>query len=303
MVAVAEPGIAAPARPRKFYKYMSADTARVVMENATLRWSTPRTLNDPWDVQFDLRVDVDRARFKDLALERLWDAHYGQEPAPIGNDFGRLIRALRGRFPHMEKQEFDHEFGDAIDQSFDAFMRNLPRFREETRALMADSKLLCLTIAPDNVLMWTHYADQHRGVVLRFRSVEGLDSPWTEAQPVNYLRHMPVLMDEDFMANMLSGRVSMDVSALTNRIVFTKSEAFAYEQEWRLCSGAGRNASAAFEDLGFHPWELDQVVFGSKIAEESRLAIGGLAERHYPHARLLNAANHPERFDIELRQL
>src|SRR4051794_34870497 len=43
-----------------FYKYMSPATAHAVLGNQTLRWSTPGTLNDPYDMQFDLKYEVDR---------------------------------------------------------------------------------------------------------------------------------------------------------------------------------------------------------------------------------------------------
>jgi hypothetical protein len=45
---------------RKFYKYMTAATAKKVLEKSTLRWALPTQFNDPFDVQFDLRVEYDR---------------------------------------------------------------------------------------------------------------------------------------------------------------------------------------------------------------------------------------------------
>jgi hypothetical protein len=47
---------------RKFYKYMKADTAKKVLEKSSLRWALPKLFNDPFDVQFDLRVGYDRER-------------------------------------------------------------------------------------------------------------------------------------------------------------------------------------------------------------------------------------------------
>jgi hypothetical protein len=72
------------------YKYMSRQTGRVVLANRTLRWSTPRTLNDPYDVQFDLHIDVDREAVRAASLDKMWDAFYGNAPAPVGNRFGAL---------------------------------------------------------------------------------------------------------------------------------------------------------------------------------------------------------------------
>ena len=55
-----------------FFKYMSRDTGRIVLENRTLRWSTPGTLNDPYDVQFDLQFDIKRDVVKQTTLDKMW---------------------------------------------------------------------------------------------------------------------------------------------------------------------------------------------------------------------------------------
>jgi hypothetical protein len=49
------------ATERKFYKYMSAPTAQRVLDTNSFRWALPKTFNDPFDVQFDLRVEYDRS--------------------------------------------------------------------------------------------------------------------------------------------------------------------------------------------------------------------------------------------------
>jgi hypothetical protein len=69
--------VAAPVN-EPLYKYMSRQVGRTVLQNRTLRWSTPRTLNDPRDMQIDLRIDVDYAAMKPLVLQKLWDGHYGE---------------------------------------------------------------------------------------------------------------------------------------------------------------------------------------------------------------------------------
>src|SRR6266446_7525436 len=39
---------------QSFFKYMPASTAKVVLENGTLRWSSPVLFNDPFDVPREL---------------------------------------------------------------------------------------------------------------------------------------------------------------------------------------------------------------------------------------------------------
>lgn len=71
-----------------FFKYMTRATGRIVLKNRTLRWSTPGTLNDPYDMQFDLHIDVDREEAKKLVDANLWDAFYSDDVAESVNNFG-----------------------------------------------------------------------------------------------------------------------------------------------------------------------------------------------------------------------
>jgi hypothetical protein len=35
----------------RFFKYVTANTARTILENGTLRWSSPAMFNDPFDIR------------------------------------------------------------------------------------------------------------------------------------------------------------------------------------------------------------------------------------------------------------
>lgn len=296
---MAQPGAAKPVKwpaDRPLYKYLTSDVGRIVLADRTLRWSTPRTLNDPYDMQFDVHVDIDKAAAKALALQKSWDAHYGSEPNIMGNPLGAAIRFFRPYFPRPSREEFDRQVGEALDESFARIDGSLPRLNDEVRAMMASSKILCLTAIPDNTLMWSHYAESHKGVVLRFRSVEGLDSPWTEARPMNYVDAVPPIMDEEFVSDLLSGRRALEPGTIMERVVYTKSGDWAHENEWRIYSGDGRNREAPYEDIPFGALELDGVVFGYRMENVKRDGLVELIRDKYPHAELLQADKSPQAF-------
>ena len=79
-----------------FYKYMTADVAQLVLQNNTLRWALPKLFNDPFDVQFDLRVEYDRGRVIDRALQNLVDLYMGRRQRFKG------AREQRVRLPSSE---------------------------------------------------------------------------------------------------------------------------------------------------------------------------------------------------------
>jgi hypothetical protein len=289
--------------PEVLYKYMNAGTGRIVLSNGTLRWSTPATLNDPFDVQFDLGLVIDKAKAKSAALEKLWEAQYGVEPAVVGNIVGELIANARWSFPATNKVEFDRDFGEVFDESMARMEAVLPELQQNIREKMARSKLLCLTGLPDNPVMWSHYADNHQGIVLQFGAPAGIDSPWRLAKPINYQDDMPRLMDEEFLSDMFAGRVSLDVKELIDRMVYVKASQWSYEREWRLSAADGRSPDAPYEDIPFHPEELEAVVFGARISSFDRAEVGELVSRRYPQAELLQAELGTQAFRITLRRI
>jgi hypothetical protein len=78
-----------------------ADASQFVGGQATVRkrscrpcdsgWSMPRTLNDPDDMQFGLRYEVDRDVVQRLALDNLWGAYHGA-PVAVGNVLGVWVQ-------------------------------------------------------------------------------------------------------------------------------------------------------------------------------------------------------------------
>lgn len=283
------------------YKYASGNTGRIVLENRTLRWSTPPVLNDPFDMQFAFQVRLNRPAAKAKTLQKSWDAHYGPEPAGPRNKLGQVITAFRGKFPKLTRQEFDREFGPVIDQSIDTIHARISAYAAEIRESFANDKILSLAQSPDSVLMWAYYAQNHSGMVLRFRDVAGVDSPWKTARAVRYVDEVPSLFDDESLSDMLSGG-AMDHRRVMDIVCFTKSCHWAHEREWRIYSGAGRTRGA-YEDIPFNAAELDGVIFGCRMPEHERQLIADLVRKRYPAVMLLQAKTRNEYYRLTIGPL
>jgi hypothetical protein len=277
---------AAPGEPLLF-KYMSREVGRLVLQNQNLRWSTPRTLNDPRDMQIDLRIDVDYAAMKPLVLQKLWEGHYGDNPPPPGNELGDLIRISRtSARPVPPRSEFENQWSATIDSSFAAIKRGLPELQRTFRHDFANSKILCLSVLPDNSTMWERYSENDEGLAIGFRSVPGIDSPWVTAKPVRYLSETPYLFDQQLLIDVLSGFASLDVKTVMDRVIYTKTLDWAYEEERRIYSGDGRNPEAAYEDCRFNKLELGKVILGHNMPQPERTEFTETIRRLYPHAEI-----------------
>ena len=55
-----------------FFKYMPVSTAKIVLRNRTLRWSTSQVLNDPFDMRFQMAVNCNADALRSSVIDNLW---------------------------------------------------------------------------------------------------------------------------------------------------------------------------------------------------------------------------------------
>lgn len=77
--------------------------------------------------------------------------------------------------------------------------------------------VISFTEAIDNITMWSHYADEHRGIAIGFNPKHSF---FNDLQRVRYTRQRPSLRKE--FPNIMGTEL------------FFKSDEWAYEKEWRL---------------------------------------------------------------------
>ena len=241
-----------------FYKYLTPLAARAVLTNRTLRWTTPPTLNDPFDMQFAFQFLVDRDPTCELALEKQWSHYKGETRDLPLNALGQAIRKVRMILPHVSRPEFDAKNKPTIEESFDKFVETLPQLSADLKSAVVNDKIFCVSAIPDSILMWSYYAQNHSGLVLRFNS-EIDESPLSEARAVDYVDEVPSVVEAEHLSDMLSGYGDIGPRELLDLVVFTKYRDWAHEKEWRVYSGAGRTANE-FEDVKFNGAELGRVL-------------------------------------------
>lgn len=273
----------APER-RLFFKYMTRDVAKIVLSNRTLRWTTPGTFNDPFDVQFDLDVRANFERVQDRYVNAFWDKHFAAHPKH-GERWEGTAAALR----------------EAYAKGIDNLRAMLPQTNAELRALMAREKIICFSETPFSIPMWAYYAEQHQGAVLCFRCIPGGDSPYRIAQPVRYREEMPQLYEEEELFRALTREYSLkgNQAEIVDRLVYTKAIAWEHEREWRIRQGDGRNPDAVHEDNSFDPRELAAVLLGCRMPESDRAELSGLA-KVYPSAEVYQMERAAKVFELRM---
>jgi hypothetical protein len=99
----------------------------------------------------------------------------------------------------------------------------LKQHRIETRKKIGeDFGVFCLTPQNNNFLMWSHYADSHKGICIGFDTHILMATVLGFLQNVNYQCELPKF------------ELNEDVNGFLTKFLFTKSDAWQYENEYRL---------------------------------------------------------------------
>ena len=180
-------------------------------------------------------------------------------------------------------------------------MQKLKKLSSEASAeihrIMADTSIFGVSETCDNILMWSHYAENHTGAVVEFRVVQEVDSSLLMAQPVRYSQEIPHL-SYDLML-MDSRKARMEILDI---LTLSKSEVWAYEKEWRVWSSL-RDKTQSFEIIPFAPEEIGAVYLGCKMSDTDKTQITGIIRSKYSSAKVFAAEKHPSRFELVFNKL
>jgi hypothetical protein len=79
---------------------------------------------------------------------------------------------------------------------FPQYVNHLKPGLESDRKIWLEMKktyrVLCLSAVRDNILMWSHYADEHRGAILEFQPKIELATEMLGALEVEYSKEVPI---------------------------------------------------------------------------------------------------------------
>ena len=275
---------------------MPPDTAKIVLCNRTLRWSSPILFNDPFDnhpdaMQFD-SGDVQRAVIAEVSslMTNPGDTSVSDPQLQYRLDVARRSTpeqrmAMMAAVPKEFEPVVSGELSDSLQD-----------LKLEWRDMLADMRVLCLSEVNDLTAMWAHYSAQATGVVLEFEAVDLLDSAFLMARPVKYDDSSPAISQPQEWARMMIGsKYSQKESIhLFDDYEHTKTTEWQAENEWRISSRKRKCESGLYSDDPFHACELIAVYFGWKCAEDDREAIMALLAHGLGHVGTFRAYPEPK---------
>lgn len=207
--------------PHKLYKYRAFDVFCLrLLTHGEIKYSNPRAFNDPLDCNPTIEVDITRADLERLCYIFLCRTQSKDQARQAVCDY----RVAAGEHcdptidPHAEN-ELKHMLGR--------------RIKDEVDMELGSQGVLSLSERWDSILMWSHYADHHKGICIEFDTTE-VSHP--DLGPVSY-RSPRRIRASDLLA--WKHHHSAEAEQRIRSIYFlSKAGQWRYEKEWRQVNDA-----------------------------------------------------------------
>lgn len=169
---------------------------------------------------------------------------------------------------------------------------------------MADYRVFCVCEINDNLLLWAHYTDEHKGVAFQFECIPELDVPLLAAKPVIYSDEAPGLATEEGWLQESLGLCAPNTGVdAWLRLVTTKAKAFEHEKEWRVISVRRPYESQGFEDVTYYPQEISKIFLGCRISDSDKASILALVTQDFAHVHVYQARQHAKKYRLEFDRI
>lgn len=217
--------------PPILYKYRSLngnsqERTLDIIQNCRLYWPSPIDFNDPFDC-------------RPLHIYEGTPSQHKLNAKRAANYFGDGKNRPDRRRQTKENRKL----------SPDDIVRSLDKSNEH---LLSKMGVCSLAERPDSLLMWSHYADSHKGICLGFEpSIDAID--FACAFPVKYSTSRPVL----------NAIRPFDANENAEKSVLTKYEGWSYERERRMI-----DQKISERKKPFPPSALIQIIFGTQCSQD-----------------------------------
>jgi hypothetical protein len=149
------------------------------------------------------------------------------------------------------------------------------------KKLQAATFIYCLSADQEHPLLWSHYADSHKGVCLHFQSTHG--ALFGGARAVEYTEERkPVLVPLEY---------NQSDDDITDAMSRTKAEFWRYEYEYRIIEFGRETRLCPFE-----PRLLCGITLGMQISTRDRKLMLSLAAARNPVIPVYQAEEETEKF-------
>ena len=247
------------------YKYRAIDenniewSSRIFTHNE-LYFASVDQFNDPFDCKFDYSFDASVEDAKKYLR--------------------RVVKRIRPNWNRKERGAWIAERLKMLKEEDSKFMENL---KQSIPQMLSEMGIYSLSRVPDDILMWSHYANCHQGFCIKFFDDEK-DQFIARAQEISYSDEYPIV-----------NPIKDDDLARLRKTLLRKAKHWEYEKEWRIIDyekGPGVKH--------FPPHLLVGVIFGCRMTEEHQALVRDWCGRRQAGVAFYRAREAAQTYSLEL---
>lgn len=234
-----------------FFRYQKIDEyTKDNLKKNVLYFNDPENFNDPFDCKIDITHE---------GTKKDWSNYLLRNRSPL--EINQLIRDKK------------------IKRKKNILILNRAKINNELREEVFEKsphRVCCFSATKLNILMWSHYAENHQGICLCFRAHKKgnghyitLDSKQYFLFPVNYDEEKPKKV------NMLYGKQYQELMDF----ILTKYSDWDYETEYRI--PILKDEFVQGYTKKFNKEDLEGVIFGLNAKPEKIKEIYEIIDIHY----------------------
>jgi hypothetical protein len=264
----------------KLYLYCKYEDAETIVNVKYLRISIPNRLNDPFELLGQAETKVHRKDYdREMSISRVRKAfHRNLLNAGYSRSYAKFQKEME-----KDPEYFFELYQREVPISYERMIRG---FLDE---LSEKHGFICLSKTFKSILMWSHYAEKHRGVVLGFDTTKmGVADKYLA--PVDYKStrvRLTATIDPKHEGNLKAWE----------NLVRRKHIDWKYEEEVRIIGYLNDKNEKGEYPIPFLPSSLDEVYFGWKCENEANF-INLLMKQGF-QSQVYKMKPHPNDFSLE----
>ena len=237
--------------PKRLFRYRAFnDRSVVAFQNDVIYAVTADKFNDPYDtlVRYDLE-GVERwvntvMNTETLGQMKTWFAQGWDLPNEVNHILtSEITDVVKMALSSIESiKDFDEGIEETRKRMISMIETYFPILSETSKRYSA---IACFSENVDSILMWSHYADSHKGFALEY------DFRPTLEQPIKNVGLFPVVYSKerfdisDYIAwaflRIIGFPAKMPDMSASIKNALWKSDVWAYEKEWRMIDSTPRD--------------------------------------------------------------
>lgn len=259
---------------KSIYKYLHEDRIEDILVKNTLRFTQRKCLNDPFELNPVIKG------IKEGSLEKYWSS----------SDIKKIRKYASLNVKTKEERK---AINLATDEQLLSFFQN-GTYALEAYFEMLEKKIgvLSLTKNRDNLLMWSHYANEHEGFVVEFDKEHTYfnqnKNTLASLRRVNY--------------NEIRPEIEIDLNENQIEIFLTKSKKWEYEEEFRVFNKL-KNADFIKGDIHLFSFPKDlikSIYMGVRMEEKNKNIIRKIIKNNsnFAHVKLYDMSLSEKKFTL-----